>query len=37
MKKFNEPEMDVVKLNVTDIIATSPDGPPDGENDLGWG
>lgn len=36
MKKFMEPEIEVVKFNVEDVITTSgdPENPGDG---MGWG
>ena len=34
MKKFQEPEIEVVTLYVTDVITTSPENP---EGGLGWG
>lgn len=36
MKKFIEPEMDVAKFMVEDVITTSPD-ISDPENGGGWG
>ena len=36
MKKFMEPEIEILKFNVEDVITTS--GEPDpGDDGLGWG
>lgn len=36
MKKFTEPEMEVVELQVMDVITTS-ESLPDVDDGLGWG
>ena len=38
MKLFSEPEIEIYKLKVEDIITTSVDELPDDlENGMGWG
>lgn len=38
MKKFMEPEIEVEKFAVVDVITTSNEGDPDaGDDGLGWG
>ena len=40
MKKFFEPEIEIIKLSIEDIMNESPseDEEPDaGDNGLGWG
>jgi len=34
MKEFLEPEIEIIPLKVSDVIATS--FPGDGEDDAGW-
>lgn len=36
MKKFLDPEIEIIKFTVEDIITTS-DEPTNGDDDLGWG
>lgn len=36
MKKFMEPEIEIEKFNVEDVITTSSE-PGTGDDDLGWG
>jgi len=38
MNKFMEPEIEIKKFNVEDVITTSGDAEPgNGDDDLGWG
>ena len=37
MKKFIEPEIDIVKIEATDIICESVDYYTDNEDFIGWG
>ena len=36
MKKFIDPEIEILKYDIEDIITTS-DGPGNGEDDVWWG
>ena len=37
MKRFEEPEMLVQYFDIEDVITTSSDEPPVGENEIPWG
>ena len=37
MKKFETPEVEIIRYSVIDVITTSEEDPDAGDNGMGWG